>query len=98
MDDLAVEGVVEPGEVHHDQAAPVGGAVAVLLDGARVAEAADGLVDARERLGVDESTVNRWEKDIGPMSVKFLREMSELFSCTTDYIVGRSQERTISRA
>lgn len=51
-----------------------------------------------ERLGVDESTVNRWEKDIGPMSVKFLREMSELFGCTTDYIVGRSQERTISRA
>lgn len=51
-----------------------------------------------ERIGVDESTVTRWEKDIGPMSVKFLREMSELFSCTTDYIVGRSQERTISRA
>lgn len=47
-------------------------------------------------VGVDESTINRWEKDIGPVKVGYLKRMSDIFGCTTDYIIGRSEERTMT--
>lgn len=48
-----------------------------------------------DRLGVDESTVNRWEHDIGPVKASYLAKLSEIFGCTTDYIIGRTDERTV---
>lgn len=48
-----------------------------------------------DMLEVDESTVNRWERDIGPVKASYLSKLSEIFNCTTDYIIGRSDERTV---
>lgn len=48
-----------------------------------------------EKLGVDESTVNRWERDIGSVKASYLAKLSEIFGCTTDYIIGRTNERTV---
>ena len=49
-----------------------------------------------DMLGVDESTIARWERDIAPVKAGYLRKLSEIFHCTTDYIIGRSDERTMA--
>ena len=49
-----------------------------------------------DMLGVDESTIARWERDIAPVKAGHLRKLSEIFHCPTDYIIGRSEERTMA--
>lgn len=48
-------------------------------------------------LDVDESTLRRWESDAGSVKACHLKRMSELFRCTVDYLLGMSEERTVSR-
>lgn len=52
-------------------------------------------VELAEKLDVSESTIREWETGKRQLSVGKLLEMSELFGCTTDYILGRSEERTV---
>lgn len=52
-------------------------------------------VELAEKLNVSESTIREWETGKRQLSVGKLLEMSELFGCTTDYILGRSEERTV---
>lgn len=52
-------------------------------------------VELAEKLEVSESTIREWETGKRQLSVGKLLEMSELFGCTTDYILGRSNERTV---
>lgn len=49
-------------------------------------------------LDVDESTLRRWESDASSIKACYLKRMTELFKCTSDYLLGISDERTISRA
>lgn len=49
-------------------------------------------------LDVDVSTLRRWESDAGSVRACYLKRMAKLFHCTTDYILGISEERTVSRA
>lgn len=39
-----------------------------------------------EKLGVDRQTIGRWEKDSGPMPVKFMYSFSELYKYPMDRI------------
>lgn len=47
-----------------------------------------------ERVGVNECSVRRWEKDPTNIRVSKLLELSNLFGCSTDYLLGRSPDRT----
>lgn len=42
--------------------------------------------DVAEKLGVDRQTIGRWEKDSGPMPVKFMYSFSELYKYPMDRI------------
>lgn len=41
-------------------------------------------------LGVDRKTLGKWKKD-GIIPAKALIKMSDIFECTIDYLVGRTQ-------
>ena len=49
-----------------------------------------------DMVGVDESTIARWERDIAPVKAGYLKALSDIFHCTTDYIIGRTDERTVT--
>lgn len=51
--------------------------------------------DLAEKLNTSEGTVRDWEKGRRTMPSNKLLEMSAIFGCTTDYILGRSSERTV---
>lgn len=54
--------------------------------------------DLAERLGVSRSTVSRWETGVAlPNDVQHLMDMSELFGCSVDYLLGYSEERKFGR-
>ena len=46
-----------------------------------------------EKLGKDRSTISRWESDPSILTGESLSQLSDLFGCTTDYLLGRSEER-----
>lgn len=46
-----------------------------------------------KRLGVDDQTIRRWEKDISPIPSDKAVEMSDIFGCTIDYLFGLTDER-----
>lgn len=46
-----------------------------------------------EKLGVAESTIRRWEEGTTKPSSKMLATMAGLFGCTTDYLLGLTEER-----
>lgn len=48
--------------------------------------------DLAERLGVDKSTVVRWEAG-GNIPVKKLAQMRLLFKCDLDWLLGLSEQR-----
>lgn len=48
-----------------------------------------------DMVGVDESTIARWERDVAPVKAGHLKALSDIFHCTTDYIIGRTDERTV---
>jgi len=47
-----------------------------------------------EMIGVDESTLRRWEQDISPAKAGNVLKLSEIFHCSTDYLLARTDERT----
>ena len=46
-----------------------------------------------ERLGVASSAIRRWEDGTTSPAPKHLLAMSDLFGCTTDYLLGRTDDR-----
>lgn len=49
-----------------------------------------------KRLGVDASTIGRWEKEGSDIPSGKAVEMAKIFGCSTDYLFGLSNERTYS--
>lgn len=47
-------------------------------------------------LKVDRKTLGKWKKD-GLIPAKALIKMSEIFDCSIDYLVGRTDIRKINR-
>lgn len=52
--------------------------------------------DLAERLNVSAVTIRNWESGRNTMPVNKLVEMSDIFQCSTDYILGRCDERTVA--
>ena len=52
--------------------------------------------DLAERLNVSAVTIRNWESGRNTMPVSKLVEMSDIFQCSTDYILGRCDERTVA--
>lgn len=48
------------------------------------------------KLNVADSTVRAWESGERPLTVGSLLAMSDMFGCTTDYLLGRCDERTVT--
>lgn len=46
-----------------------------------------------EKLGVAESTIRRWEEGSTKPSPHSLIVMSDLFGCSIDYLLGRTDDR-----
>lgn len=46
-----------------------------------------------EKLGVSPATIRQWESGTTKPSVSNLLAMSELFQCSVDYLLGRTDER-----
>ena len=46
-----------------------------------------------ERLNCSVSTIVRWEKDISSMPTGTLKEASSIFGCSTDYLMGKTDDR-----
>lgn len=49
--------------------------------------------DLAKELGVDRSTVVRWEANTGRMSGDSLRTLASMFGCSVDYLLGRTDDR-----
>lgn len=47
-----------------------------------------------EKLGVDSCTIRDWEKGNSTIKSSNLVAMSDLFDCTTDYLLALTNERT----
>ena len=52
--------------------------------------------DLAAKFGKDRSTIARWEADPSIITGNVLRQLSDLFGCTTDYLLGRSEDRVPS--
>ena len=46
-----------------------------------------------EKLGVAESTIRRWEEGVTKPASSMLMAMADIFGCTTDYLLGLTEER-----
>lgn len=49
--------------------------------------------DLAERIGVSRDSVKNWETGATPVKSSSLMDMADLFGCTLDYLMGRSDER-----
>lgn len=47
-----------------------------------------------EKLGVSESTLVRYERDTDAIPPAILKKASDVFGCTVDYLLDRTDERT----
>lgn len=54
--------------------------------------------DLANELGVSKSTVARWEQEMTPPYGSELIKMHNLFQCSTDYLLGLTDERKTVRA
>lgn len=45
------------------------------------------------KVGKDRSTISRWESNPNLMSVDNLLSLMDIFHCSADYLLGRSEER-----
>ena len=50
-------------------------------------------VQLAEKIGVVESTVRAWESGAREPNATSLKLMSKLFGCSTDYLIGITEER-----
>lgn len=46
-----------------------------------------------EKMGRQRSTIARWESDPLSLSGSVLCELSDMFGCSIDYLLGRTEER-----
>lgn len=46
------------------------------------------------KLGVSTQSIQNWEKDIGSCPIRVLIEMTEIFNCSADYLVGLTDKIT----
>ena len=46
-----------------------------------------------EKVGLDTRTIRRWEKGTVDISCNGLCRLADLFGCTVDYLLGRSETR-----
>lgn len=53
--------------------------------------------DLANELGVSKSTIARWEQGTIPPYGSELIKMHDLFQCSTDYLLGLTDERKITR-
>lgn len=51
-----------------------------------------------EKLDVSRDTVKKWEKGETPIKSSMLIAMSDLFGCSIDYLMGRTEERLMRLA
>ena len=49
--------------------------------------------DLAKEFGKDRSTIARWEANPSMMTGVHLHKLSDMFGCTTDYILGRTDDR-----
>lgn len=50
--------------------------------------------DLGEKVGKDRQTISRWESDPTSMPISCLMQLARLFNCSTDYILGLTDERS----
>ncbi len=48
--------------------------------------------DLAARIGVSVQTIQNWEVDMGSCSIKNLLKLMDVFNCSADYLVGRSNK------
>lgn len=46
--------------------------------------------DLAMKIGVSVQTIQNWEVDMGSCSIKNLLKLMDVFGCSADYLVGRS--------
>lgn len=46
------------------------------------------------KLGVSTQSIQNWERDIGSCPIRILVEMTEIFNCSADYLVGLTDKIT----
>ncbi len=51
-----------------------------------------------EKLDVSRDTVKKWENGETPIKSSMLIAMSDLFGCSIDYLMGRTEERLMHLA
>lgn len=47
-------------------------------------------------LGISRSSVNAWEMGLSNISVKYVKELADIFNVSTDYILGLDKTATIN--
>lgn len=52
-------------------------------------------LELADRIGVSANAVSAWENGSFEPNSNSLKKLSKLFSCSTDYLLGLSDERTI---
>lgn len=50
-----------------------------------------------EKLGVDNTTISKWEADIYEPNSEMLNKLAEFFEKPVDYLLGRSEDSWVSR-
>lgn len=50
--------------------------------------------DLATAINVNKSTIGNWETEIGSCSIAKAIELSNVFGCSIDYLVGLTDERT----
>lgn len=52
--------------------------------------------DLANILGISRSSVNAWEMGISNISVKYVKELADIFNVSTDYLLGFEKSSTIN--
>lgn len=53
-------------------------------------------LELADRIGVSVNAVSAWENGFFKPSSNSLKKLSQLFSCSTDYLLGLTDERTVT--
>lgn len=53
-------------------------------------------VDLAKKLNVSKQCISNWENDNVQPSIEMLEKLSDFFDVTTDYLLGRTAEETIT--
>lgn len=53
-------------------------------------------LEMADRIGVSVNAVSAWENGSFEPNINSLKKLSQLFSCSTDYLLGLTDERTVA--